>query len=59
MSKVLEVSDDVHMMVARLQLELLEKYKRKPMMVDITNIAIKEGIDKVEDKLKDRLAETK
>lgn len=55
MAKVLEVSEDVHMMVARLQLELLGKYKRKPMMVDITDIAIMEGINKVEEKLKDRL----
>lgn len=55
MAKVLEVSEGVHMMVARLQLELLDKYKRKPMMVDITDIAIREGIDKVEEKLKDKL----
>lgn len=55
MSKILEVSDDIHMMVARLQLEMLDRYKRKPMMIDITDIAIREGIDKVEDKLKDKL----
>lgn len=55
MSKVLEVSEDIHMLVARLQLELLDKYKRKPLMVDITDIAIREGISKVEDKLKDKL----
>ena len=55
MAKILEVSEDVHMMVARLQFELLEKYKKKPMMIDITNTAIIEGINKVEEKLKDRL----
>jgi len=55
MSKILEVSDDIHMMVARLQLEMLDKYKRKPMMIDITDIAIKEGIDKVEERLKYKL----
>lgn len=55
MAKVLEVSEDIHMMVARLQLELLGKYKRKPMMVDITDIAIREGIEKVEEKIKDKL----
>lgn len=55
MAKVLEVSEDTHMMVARLQLELLGKYKRKPMMVDITDIAIREGIEKVEEKIKDKL----
>lgn len=55
MSKILEVSDDTHMLVAKMQLEILEKYKRKPLMVDITDIAIREGIDKVEDKLKDKI----
>ena len=52
MSKILECSDETHMLVAKLQLEFLGKYKRKPMMTDITNIAIMEGISKVEDKLK-------
>lgn len=55
MSKILEVSDNIHMMIAKLQLELLDKYKRKPMMIDLTDIAIKEGIDKVEERIKDKL----
>lgn len=51
MSKLLEVSDNVHIMVMKLQFELLDKYKKKPTMLDIASIAIKEGIDKVENKL--------
>ena len=51
MTKVLEVSDEVHVLIKQKQLDLLEKYKIPFVMQTITNTAITEGINSVDERL--------
>ncbi len=51
MSTVLEADISVHALIVRKKLDIREKYGKKIDMVDITNAAIKCGIDKVEEEL--------
>lgn len=48
MSKTVAISDDIHILITEKQLELFKKYRISVKISDITEAAIKYGIDNVD-----------
>ncbi len=48
MSKTVAISDDVHILIAEKQIEIFKKYRISVKLSDITDAAIKCGIDRVD-----------
>lgn len=48
MSKTIAISDDIHILITEKQLELFKKYRINVKISDITEAAIKYGINSVD-----------
>lgn len=59
MSKVLEVSEDIHKRISVFQIKMLEKYDKKPTMFEITELSLNVGIDKALEIIEERLSHSK
>lgn len=49
MSKTVAISDEVHILISKKQLDMREKYKIYLKISDIANFILKDNIDKLED----------
>lgn len=49
MSKTVAISDEVHILISKKQLDMREKYKIYLKISDIANFILKNNIDKLED----------
>lgn len=49
MSKTVAISDDMHILITEKQLELFKKYRISAKISDITEAAMRYGIDNVDD----------
>ena len=54
MSKVLEVSEDIHKRISLFQMRMLERHNRKPLMSEITDKALEVGLDKAEEMIEEK-----
>lgn len=53
--KTLAISEEVHFLIAKKQLEIREKYKIHIKISDIANFILKNNIDQIEDILRDNM----
>lgn len=46
-----QISENIHLLITKKRTEIIERYGKRFDMKDIADVAIKEGIGKVEEKL--------